>query len=276
MKQYFETSYSRGYQSSYTGPVHVGLGSCESVDQVEITWPDGKVQILDDVRLNEKMSVSYEPNMEETDQSSENSLVQLENSRISPSHAHIENAFDDYEYQVLLPHKMSQFGPTISKADLNKDGFEDFFVGGAKGQSGVLYFYDPASKQYLKQGNYFEEHEAHEDMGSAFFDIDNDGDLDLYVVSGGNEYEEGSEYYRDRVYLNNGSGVFQYSQDSSPDTRLSGSCVETADYDNDGFVDLFVGTRHKPRKYPFSSASYLLKNNKGKLEIAQELKTYGI
>lgn len=270
--QFYESTYSRGYQSSVVGPIHFGLGNCKNVSFIRVTWPDGKTQVLNDLKPNKLVEIKYNPD-------NNNSPVQLTNrfmeesnaAEISPLFKHMENKFDDYEKQVLLPHKMSQFGPIISKADVNNDGFEDFFIGGAKDQSASIYIYNPTLKKFQSNSSYFENQKTCEDLGSIFFDLDKDGDLDLYVVSGGNEFEKDSPYYQDRIYINNGTGAFQYSKDLSPKIFQSGSSVQSSDFDNDGDLDIFVGTRLLPHEYPFSAPSYLLKNNAGTLEIAQEI-----
>ncbi|NNE16032.1 MAG: VCBS repeat-containing protein [Saprospiraceae bacterium] len=269
--QYFETTYSRGYQSSYTGPTHIGIGRCNLVESVKITWPDGKVQLIKNLTANQLLKINYEPTNQKSIVKIVNFVEETTDSKISPIYYHIENEFDDFEHQVLLPHKMSEFGPHISTGDINNDGFEDFYVGGSSGQAGVLYIYEKKNKSYFKQNSDFEKHKNHEDLGSVFFDLENDGDLDLYVVSGGNEFEENSPSYQDRVYVNDGNGLFTYSAEASPEMTTSGGCVEASDYDNDGFVDLFVGTRHKPHRYPFSAPSYIYKNVNGKLTLEQNI-----
>lgn len=270
-KQYYEVTLSRGYQSSYTGPLNIGIGECNSIDYLKIIWPDGASQILSQIEINRKSEISYKPGSEVQENAKLLNIAKEDKSKIVPAFVQKENQYDDYKEQVLLPHKMSQFGPTISKGDVNNDGFEDFFIGGASNQSGALYLYDQASKNYQKQSDYFDQHKKHEDMGSVFFDLENDGDLDLYVVSGGNEFKENSSLYLDRLYLNNGKGEFSYSKGAIPQILSSGSCVEVGDFDNDGFADLFVGTRHVPHKYPFSSSSIILKNQNGKLVQFQEV-----
>ncbi len=270
-KQYYEITYSRGYQSSYTGPINVGVGECNSLDYIQITWPDGLTQTLSDININQSTVINYAPNKNQIAIANSLNILKEDDSKIYPTFLQKENQFDDYLEQVLLPHKMSQFGPFISKGDVNGDGFEDFYIGGPATQAGALYIYDKVSSGYKKQGNYFDIHKQYEDMGSVFFDLDNDGDLDLYVVSGGNELEAGSQFYLDRVYTNDGAGVFSYMQNAAPLNFSSGSCVTASDFDKDGFVDLFVGTRHTPHKYPFSNSSIILKNQNGKLEQFQTI-----
>lgn len=264
--QFYERTYARGYQSSYTGPTLIGLGACTSIENLTIIWPDGKKQEINDASINAQTIVKYNPNGGSSKkQNSAPLFTETTKSNLSPAFMHKENTYDDYKHQVLLPHKMSQFGPFISKGDVNGDGFEDFFVGGAISQSGAIYLYDQNSKTYTKNDASFRQDALHEDLGSVFFDLENDGDLDLYIVSGGNEYPINNKMYRDRLYVNDGKGNFSLVKEGTPKIKKSGSCVIAEDFDKDGYTDLFVGTRHHPHKYPYSSFSYLIRNEKGKL-----------
>jgi hypothetical protein len=191
---------------------------------------------------------------------------------------HTENTYDEYADQVLLPHMFTKSGPFIAAGDINKDGTDDFYIGGAKGQPGSLYF-QKGDKLDNHQIAAFENDKAYEDMGAALFDADKDGDLDLYVVSGGSEFNEGSEMYLDRLYLNDGKGNFIKA--TLPKTISSGSCVVPFDFDGDGDVDLFRGGQVVPHGYPKAPRSYLLVNDNGKFvdrtsEIAPALAETGM
>jgi hypothetical protein len=157
-------------------------------------------------------------------------------------------------------HEFSRSGPFIATGDVNGDGEEDFYIGGAKDQAGSLYI--QKNGKFIKQNiAAFEADKKYEDMGCSFFDLDNDGDLDLYVVSGGSEFENTSPMYADRLYINDGKGNF--SKQASPITVSSGSCVVPFDVDGDGDLDIFRGSEVLPHQYPRPDESYLLINEKG-------------
>ena len=146
---------------------------------------------------------------------------------------HKENFFDDYKNQVLLPYKLSQLGPDIAVGDVNNDKLDDFFIGNASGSSGKLFIQNKDGTFRIQNGPW-EQDSIYEDAGCLFFDADNDGDPDLFVVSGGNEFPEGSENYNSRLYINEGKGDFTKSKDAIPPITTSGSCVKAIDFDNDG------------------------------------------
>ena len=177
---------------------------------------------------------------------------------------HEENKFDDYQYQVLLPHKLSQMGPALAKADVNKDGLEDVYLGGASGFSPKLYVQKSDGSFYLSNSSYWAKESTYEDVDALFVDVNGDGHQDLYVVSGGNEYPANDLNYRDRIYFNDGKGNFSKGSIKNINP-LSGSVVKASDYDNDGDMDLFVGGRHVPHQYPLPASSMLLINENGNL-----------
>ena len=274
--QTIEVTNVRGYMSKSENTAHFGVGSMKEIEKIRIQWPNGQISELKNVRSNQSLDI-YQKNEE---------FVNTSNILIKPifiektikknlKYKHTENEFDDYQKQVLLPHKMSQFGPTIAVADVNSDGLEDFYVGGASGKSGVLFVQNTRGNfDSIPQQNFLID-KMSEDLGSVFFDIDNDGDQDLFVVSGGYEFQENSKNLQDRLYINDGTGYFKKDSSRLPKYLDSGSQVIPADYDNDGDVDLFVSGRQIPGKYPSPAHSTLLQNENGYLKNVTAAKAPG-
>lgn len=260
-----ENFLSRGYQSSVGPIIQFGLGRQENVDTLVVQWPDGKIQSLNKIKVNRLLTVDYKnaiaKNTYHKEYNQELPITDIDNDAVNLKYVHAENDFNDFDREVLLPHRMSRFGPALSISDVNGDGYDDVFVGGASGFSGKLYVQDSISRFHRSMENPWHLDKNFEDVSSTFFDADGDGDDDLYVVSGGNEHIKGSEYYRDRLYVNNGDGQFKLNKLALPDIRISGSRVRTADFDNDGDLDVFVGGRQIPGLYPNTATSVLLRND---------------
>lgn len=260
-----ELTQTRGFQSSVAPRLHFGLGDFDHVDQLKVVWPDGNIQILENIKANQHLVLDHK-NSTAITISEEPKPTQFEtvDSAFFPKHKHIENDYDDFLKQVLLPHKMSAFGPALAVGDLNGDGLDDFFIGGAHGHQGAIYYqtkngFKEASKAFLKQDI------MSEDVSALIFDADSDGDNDLYVVSGGYEFSEGSRFYNDRLYINNGNEEFKKS--SLPNLSTSGSRAYNADFDKDGKQDLLVLGRQIPEHYPFPASSYILMNRSTENEV---------
>lgn len=280
--QYHEFKTVRGYLSSMEPMVHFGLGQVTSIDQIEVIWPDGKSNLLTDSPANQTLVVNHSDALMSGDKElrSEPLLTDITKQSFEVPHRHQENSFDDYRVQVLLPHKLSQLGPCLAVGDVNADGLEDFYIGGPHKQTGQIYLQRANQRFEPLATTAFDEEQQLEDTGATFFDADGDGDLDLYVVSGGNEFQPNSRFFQDRLYLNDGQGQFQLS-DQLPEIRSSGSCVKPFDFDADGDLDLFVGGRLIPFHYPQAPRSYLLENRAGQFvdvteEIAPDLATIGM
>ncbi|MCK5137983.1 MAG: VCBS repeat-containing protein [Bacteroidales bacterium] len=266
-KQYLEQQVSRGYQSSVDFILHFGLGKSELVDLLKVTWPDGQVSELTNVEVDQFLSVDHSSAFSPS-QSVEKQLLLFSDVTTSYglNHKHVENEYNDFKREALLPHKMSTFGPALSVGDINNDGLDDFFIGGAMGDEGAVYTqHSDGSFTKTRQKDIALDRE-YEDTDAHFFDADLDGDIDLYVVSGGNELPAGDDYYQDRLYFNNGKGYFIKSPKALPPLKASGGVVRTNDFDEDGDLDLFIGGRLLPGLYPKPGRSYLLENANGKFE----------
>ncbi len=268
-QQIQELYVNRGFQSAVSQTLHFGLGDNSQLDQLSVIWPDGSFQTLSDIGADNTITLRYE------DASAQLNEGDIENFQFKDltrdvhlRHKHIENEFDDFGRESLLPHKMSALGPGVAIGDVNADGLDDFFVGGALGKPGVI-FTQNKTGDFMATGSNsaFITDKAFEDTGCLFFDVEGDGDLDLYVASGGNEYDQGSPYLQDRLYINNGAGDFQRAKKALPSLFSSSSRVRVADFDGDGDQDLFVGGRQQPGKYPLPGDSYLLRNDRNSGEI---------
>ncbi len=262
--QFQEFTYTRGYQSSVEEIIHFGVGRSAAVQKLTVDWTDGRQQVLENVATNQVVAVDHQNAVPKTPKARPAPLFADVTSQSGLIHRHLEYDFDDYKRQVLLPHKMSQFGPFISSGDVDRDGLPDVYLGGANGQPGTL-FYQKSPGQFTKADiPSFLIDQNSEDMQSVFLDVNNDGFIDLYVASGGNEFQEDSEMLQDRLYINVGKGMLQKVKNALPDIRISTSCVKPFDFDQDGDLDLFVGGRQVPGKYPSPANSVLLKNEKGR------------
>ena len=266
----------RGYQSTVEEFVHLGLGKSNRVDSLRIVWPDGNSQTILGVKPNQLLQLDYSASTASAPISKKPLAplwVQV-NTTLGIDYSHKETPYTDFNIQPLMPHKFSMGGPGIAVGDVNGDGRDDFFVGGAYNQSGLLYFQQPGGRfnaRPLDLGTKYEE-----DMGALFFDADNDNDLDLYVVSGGNEFADGAQYYQDRLYFNDGKGVFTINRQALPKIFSSGSCVTASDFDADGDLDLFVGGRIRPQHYPEPGYSQLLQNEGGRFIDVTQSKAPGL
>jgi len=265
--QLFETTNARGIYSTSEPEVHFGMGGKATADSLIVIWPNGAKTIKYNVSANQVIELSSEEAVSMISESHEVSpspfFVDITESS-STVFEHKENEFDDYQYQVLLPHKLSQFGPALAKGDINNDGLEDVFIGAATGFEAAVYIQDEKGNFAKILQELWKKEAAYEDVDALFLDVNGDGYQDLYVVSGGNEYPVYDLHYVDRIYLNDGTGNF--SKGAIIDVgRMSGSKVSAEDFDADGDLDLFVGGRHVPHQYPLPATSMLLLNEKGQL-----------
>ena len=257
-----------GFQSSMQGPLHIGLSSFP-LDSIVIQWPDGKKETTLNIHPNTNNNFSYPTELKDS------LIPQKINPIFSKSatnfpYKHISPEINDFKEQPLMPSMISYNGPRIAKADVNNDGLEDLFVCGAQGQEGQL-FIQKIDGQFIADAQPdFAKDALSDDADAIFFDADNDGDQDLYVVSGGYNFVQGDNELQDRLYIND-KGKFYKTVNSLPKEALSGSCVRVADIDNDGDLDIFVGSRVVPGRYPESPKSLLFINNgKGEFTNAPE------
>ncbi|MEN8202173.1 MAG: VCBS repeat-containing protein [Bacteroidota bacterium] len=255
----------RGFKSCMEQKLHFGLGVSETIDSLELTWPDGSCSTLHDIAVNQALVLEQDEPMENCNRLAANAPVplfsKLEHIR-GLEFAHTENAFVDFHRDPLLFHMLSNEGPQMAVGDVNSDNMDDLFVGGAKGFPGQLFVQDKKGEFSASNNILFEADKISEDSDCEFFDADGDGDLDLYVASGGNEFPSSSSALLDRLYMNDGQGNFTKSDQLLPAGKYeSSSCVQPADYDRDGDLDLFVGIRLRPFLYGVPVNGYLLEND---------------
>lgn len=265
--QYFEKMSTRGFQSGVTEKIHAGLGSAKVVDSIVVKWLNGKETIVKNIAVDQLLKINQEsalPNKIETKSNRPAIFSPIET--ILP-YDHVEPGYNDFKRQPLLLTMLSTCGPVLASADVNNDGREDVFVGGAEDNPGKLYIQNSDGGFEESPGFLFKEDKKCTDAYAVFFDADGDKDMDLYVVSGGyNEYKANDPLLQDRLYLNNGKGEFTKAVNALPAMLVSKSCVAAADFDQDGDIDLFVGGRVIPGQYPVAPESFLLENKGGKFE----------
>ena len=284
---YLENIPVRGFQSSVDYRPNFGLGAIQKIDSLIVEWPNDKKTILTNIPTNQTITVksieSTDNRQPITDNRQPTLLKEITNT-LNLSFQHQENRFIDFDRDRLLYHMISTEGPRMTKGDVNGDGLEDFYIGGASGNPGALMVQQVDGQFIATNKNIFGSTAGGEDTDCLFFDADNDGDVDLYVAHGGNEFFGfDSQVLIDQLYFNDGQGNFTKSAQFLPSfTGQSSSCIAAADYDNDGDQDLFVGIRIKPGYYGLPMDGHILNNDgQGKFKnitktIAPEMRRLGM
>lgn len=264
--QYQQHYVSRGYRSSMEPMMHFGLGVDTLISKIEIQWIDGKTMIRKDLRSDQVIDLNYADAVDviENEKHHDEHIFEDVTQQIGIQVRHKENDMIDFMREPMLPYKISTLGPAFDITDINGDGMDDFFLGGAFRYEAQLLIQNDSGKFISVQQDLWKADRHYEDIGAVFFDIDNDGDQDLLVVSGGIENTIENKMLKDRLYINDGRGSFSKSEGLLPVYYNSGSVGRPSDFDRDGDLDVFIAGRVVPGKYPLPADSYLLENQGGK------------
>ena len=264
--QMLEEFPTRGFQSSVDPRLHFGLGPAQQIDSLAVIWPDRRRQVLTGVAADRTVTLSQGdatlpllPHLPPVPPVPPLFTDVIDRLRID--YKHKENTFYDFHREPLIPHLLSAEGPALAIGDVNGDGLDDIYVGGAKWQGGRLFLQRRDGTFQASPQRAFQADSLSEDVDAVFFDANGDGHPDLYVVSGGNEFSRDDAPLQDRLYLNDGHGHFARDSLALPPLSESGSCIVPGDFNGDGHLDLFVGRRVVARGYGLTPRSYLLEND---------------
>ncbi len=266
-QQAYEENPYRGYLSSIQKEPHFGLGNVTILDSVVVKWPNGREQVLKDVKADNIITVNV-ANAKQTyswahPKLNRNVLFTDITDSLNVRYMNNQKDFIDFNIQKLLPHKLSEYGPALATGDVNGDSLADIVIGGNSTQGATLLLQQRSglfTEQLLpspKKNTSYQE----TDMGVSLFDADGDGDLDIYIAGGGYEPPKNSDSYRDKFYINNGKGNFTIDTSAFPKNFTSKSCVRVSDYDHDGDLDLFIAGRVDPWQYPKPVSSFIYRND---------------
>lgn len=273
---------NRGYQSSVSYKSIFGLGRATKIDSIQIIWNDQKQQVLTDVKVNKEILIDYKNAKTKPREvlKNESFFRVIDPKELGIDYKHHATHFNDYSKQLLLPQKQSTLDNAMQITDVNADGLDDLFLGNTAGYPATLYVQTSEGKFVKTNQKLFEKEKKYNDNNALFFDADADGDLDLYVATGNYSLAEDSPLQQDRLYRNDGKGNFTKTN-VLPKIRAVTKAIASYDYDQDGDLDLFIGGRVIPSKYPNPPESYVLENRKGKFvnvteKIAKELQHIGL
>ncbi|MDA0372230.1 MAG: FG-GAP-like repeat-containing protein [Planctomycetota bacterium] len=270
-----------GYLSTDEAIVHFGLGDAERVDSLAVRWPSGFEQTFGQLDAGFRYTIAEPDPDGAVPTSRAQALPRFRDvtDRLGLGFTHEERAFDDFAVQSLLPHRHSKLGPGLARGDVDGDGRDDLYIGGARGQAGALFV--SGGDAWRRVEGPWAEHGEREDQAALLFDADGDGDLDLFVASGTSEVPAGDASLRDRLYRNEGPDGFRHDEDALPPYADASGPAAAVDFDGDGDLDLFVGGRVVPGRYPETPPSRLYRNDGGRFtdvteEIAPELRRAGM
>lgn len=278
-KQFLEHNPVRGFQSSQDPVEHFGLGRDSIVDTLTVVWLDGKMQQLVDIKANQLFILDHKNALSRKERGGNSRTVFTDVTETAGiQFTQVEDPFEDFDFEPLLPHRFSREGPCLAIADTDGNGLEDVWIGGPRNIPGKL-FLQQANGTFLSKNM---SDSGYEDAGGVFLDANGDKKPDLYVVSGGNEFNPDTRSYQDRLYINDGKGNFKRDTAALPKEFSSGSCVAAYDFNKDGAVDLFVGGMVVPGSYPLPPRSFILQNDgKGRFsdvtaQVCPELMNIGL